>query len=139
MQKQWMRKPALISLLLVGLLIVFVHGLASASKPAESLLPPPIEPEPYPNSDIFPAEVFLATSNDLQVLYDLNIDFEGLREANSTISSPPRTIKPSIATVYVDPTQAKILDESGLSLVPVPNEGYRSYLAYGPGSGAPDA
>ena len=139
MQNHWMRKLALISLLMVGLLIAFVHGLASASQPTDSQLPTSVAPEPYPNSDFYPAEVYLATSNNLQVLYDLNIDFEDLSPADSTINYLSDAFEPSIATVYVNPTQAEVLINDGLRLVPIPNEGYRSYLAYGPGSGAPDA
>ena len=52
---------------------------------------------------------------------------------------PNSLFMPSIATIYIDPTQAALLSQTGLNPVAIPNEGYRSFLAYGPGSGAPNA
>ena len=139
MPNRWMKITVLSALLIMGLLLAFIPSLVSASRQADNPLPTPIAPEPYPNSDIYPAEVYLATQDDLQSLYRLGIDIEGLREADGTPPNPGAPFKPAIATVYIDPAQAEALAQAGIVPVPIPNEGYRSFLAYGPGSGAPNA
>ncbi len=139
MQNRWMKIPVLVFLSVIGLFVVFLPRFVSASESADPPLPFPVAPEPYPSSDIYPAEVYLATNEDLQVLYDLDIDFEGLRTVDGSINLAPTVFTPSVATIYVNPTQAASLMGAGLNLVPIPNVGYRSFLAYGPGSGAPNA
>lgn len=126
-------------ILILGLLLASIPTLVSASRQTDSLLPTPIPPEPYPNSNIYPAEVYLATSDDLQVLYNLNIDIDGLQTVVGAHKPSGSTFEPSIATVYINPTQSDALAQAGLSQVPIPNEGYRSFLAHGPGSGEPNA
>ena len=96
-------------------------------------------PEPYPNSDIYPAHVFLANQDDLQTLYRLAIDLDSLQTADGSPASPRTSFIPSVATVYINPAQAASLIQAGLNPIPIPNEGYRSFLAYGPGSGAPNS
>lgn len=131
--------PLLLALLVLMALMAFIPRLVSATKLPDAPLPNPVAPEPYPNSDIYPAEVYLATRTDLQVLYDLNIDFEGLRTVDGRHDGTGARFEPSIATAYINPEQSAALTEAGLRLVPIPNVGYRSFKAYGPGSGAPNA
>lgn len=139
MPNRWMKISVLSALLILGLLLAFIPTLVSASRKPDTQLPTLNAPEPYPNSDIYPAEVHLATQDDLQSLYRLGIDFEGLRAADGTPPLPGSPFQPSIATVYIDPAKAAALSQAGLNPLPIPNEGYRSFLAYGPGSGAPNA
>jgi hypothetical protein len=135
----WKKKTILSILFVLGLLLAFIPSLVSASHQSDNPLPTPVPPEPYPNSDIYPAQVFLANQDDLQILYRLDIDFEGLQSVDGFPVSPEAPFRSSIAKVYIDPGQAMALLQAGLSPIPIPNEGYRSYLAYGPGSGAPNA
>jgi hypothetical protein len=120
-------------------LLAFIPKLVFASRQTDSPLPTPVAAEPYPNSETYPARVYLATIDDLQVLYALNIDIDGVQPVDSTRNSSESMFVPSIATVYINPAQSGALTQAGMSLVPIPNEGYRSFLAYGPGSGAPNA
>ncbi len=131
--------PLVFALLVLTALVAFVPKFVSASRQPESPLPPPVTPEPYPNSNIYPAKVYLASSEDLQVLYDLNIDIDGVQPVAGVRNPSGSTFEPSIATVFITPDQSAALIQLGLGLVPIPNEGYRSFLAYGPGSGAPNA
>jgi uncharacterized repeat protein (TIGR01451 family) len=93
-------------------------------------LPPPIPPEPYPFSDRYPVLIALPDTASLQALYSLNLDLDGLQATSGSVA---------LATAYVDPTEAATLTRLGFDFVPIPNEGYRSFLDYGPGSGSPDA
>ncbi len=129
----------LAALLVIAVVVAGIPRLVAASLQPDSPLPAPVPPEPYPNSDTYPAVVYLATENDLQVLYDLKIDIGNMQPADGTPKPESSTFEPSIATIYIDPAQSDILSQAGLSPVPIPNEGYRSFLAYGPGSGAPNA
>jgi uncharacterized repeat protein (TIGR01451 family) len=129
----------LFAFLIMGVLVAFIPRLVSASLPPGSPLPTPVAPEPYPNTDTYPAVVYLARSDDLQVLYDQKIDIGDLKPVDGTSNSAGSTFGPSIATVYINPSQSGALIKAGLSPVPIPNDGYRSFLAYGPGSGAPNA
>ena len=137
MRKHGMLFPLLFALLVLIALLAFVPTLVSATRQTDSPLPPPVAPEPYPNSEIYPAKVYLATSDDLQVLYDLNIDIDGVQPVDGVRNPSGSTFEPSIATVYINPEQSEALTQAGLSLVPIPNEGYRSFLAYGPGTNQP--
>jgi len=139
MSHQWKKKTILSVLLVLGLLLAFIPSLVSASHQLDDPLPSAVPPEPYPNSDIYPAQVFLASQDDLQILYRLAIDVEGLQTVDGSPAYPGEKFKSSIATVYIDPDQAVALSQAGLSPIPIPNEGYRSFLAYGPGSGTPTA
>ncbi len=127
------------ALLIMAVALATITQMGSADLQAQSPLPTPVPPEPYPNSDIYPAVVYLATDNDLQVLYDQKIDIDGLKTASGKQVPPGSTFEPSIATVYINPAQSEALTQAGLNPIPIPNEGYRSFLAYGPGSGAPNA
>jgi carboxypeptidase D len=108
--------------------------LTAGSSSAQEEFPP----EPYPGTDIYPAQVSLTTLDELQVLQQLEIDLEGIAPADG-IRDSSTAFEPSIATIYINPTQADALKQAGLDPQPIPNEGYRSFLAYGPGSGAPNA
>jgi hypothetical protein len=129
--------PLLFALLILGLVLIFIPRLVSASRLPNSPLPTPVASEPYPNSDIYPAEVYLPSSADLQVLYDQNIDIGDLQPVDGVRNPAGSDFEPSIATVYITPDQSRALTQAGLSLVPIPNEGYRSFLAYGPGTKSP--
>jgi uncharacterized repeat protein (TIGR01451 family) len=137
MRNHWKKFSLLSALLILGLLLAFIPALVSASQQPVSPLPTPIPPEPYPNSNIYPAVVYLATQDDLQILYRQNIDIDSLQPVDGTHNSSGSIFEPSIATVYINPSQSDVLTQAHLSPVPIPNEGYRSFLAYGPGSGAP--
>lgn len=94
-------------------------------------------PEPYPGTDIYPAEVTLVNQDQVRALNELQIDAEGARPVDGIRDSGG--FEPVIVTVYINPAQADALAQAGLEATPIANEGYRSFLAYGPGSGAPDA
>src|SRR4030042_384749 len=131
--------PFVFALLVLIALLIFIPKFVSASQQPDTPLPAPVSPEPYPNSELYPAEVYLATRDDLQMLYRLNIDFEGIQPVDGFFNPSDTAFEPSIAKVYIKPAQSEELTQAGLSLVPIPNEGYRSFLAYGPGSGAVNA
>jgi len=137
MHKNWEKFSLPLGLLVLGLSLAFIPSLAFASKQAP-VLPTPVPPEPYPNSDIYPAMVYLVTANDLQSLYDLNIDFEGVQPTDG-MRDITGAFEPSLATIYINPAQSYALTKVGLTPVPIINEGFRGFLAYGPGSGVQDA
>jgi carboxypeptidase D len=120
----------------MGALLTLAPSLATASLQADIPLPTPVQPEPYPNSDIYAAVVYLASQHDLQILYALNIDFEDLRPVTGMPIGTGAYV-PAIATVYINPGQADALIQQGLTPVPIPNEGYRSFLDHGPGTKSP--
>ena len=129
----------LAALLVIAVVAAGIPRLVTANLQPESPLPAPVAPEPYPNSDIYPAVVYLASISDLQVLYDMKVDIGNMKSADGTPRPEGLTFEPSIATIYIDPSQADFLSQAGLSPVPIPNEGYRAFLANGPGSGSPNA
>jgi hypothetical protein len=139
MHSHWKRLSILFALLFLGFFIAFLPTLVSASRQFDSPLPTPVPPEPYPNSDIYPAVVYLASQDDLQILYRLDIDIDGIQPADDTYKPSGSSFQPSLATVYINPAQSGALSAEGLTPVPIPNEGYRSFLAYGPGSGVENA
>lgn len=134
----WKRFFLLSVLLFIGTLLALVTPHASASRQPDPALPPPAAPEPYPNSDKFPAVVYLASQDELQMLYRLKVDMEGLQPVEGVMEQPG-AFKPVLATVYINPDEATALTQAGLAFVPIPNEGYRSFLEYGPDSGVMDA
>ena len=138
MHPYWKRFLYLPVFVLLGILLAFTPSVVSASLQTDSPLPTPVPPEPYPNSNIYPAVVYLASEADLQTLYRLKIDFEGLQPVDG-LRETPGTFEPSLATVYINPEQSQALSQAGLTPIPIANEGYRSFVAYGPGSGAPNA
>ncbi len=138
MRISWKRFSLLMVFLALGLLLAVTPTLASGS-PQTDPLPTPVPAEPYPNSNIYPAVVYLQNEADLQTLYTLNIDIGGLQALDGRAGQSNAGFEPAIATVYINPGEASWLSQAGLTAVPIPNEGYRSFLAYGPGSGAPNA
>jgi uncharacterized repeat protein (TIGR01451 family) len=129
----------LAALLMFSVFAAGIPRLVSASLLPDIPLPTPVPPEPYPNSDIYPAVVYLSTVSDLQVLYGMKIDIGNMQSADGTPKPAGSTFEPSLATIYINSAQSDVLSQTGLSAIPIPNEGYRSFLAYGPGSGAPNA
>jgi len=83
--------------------------------------------------------VHLSDLEDLQTLYALSIEIEDVQPAGGSRSAYSPSFNPAIATIYINHAQSEALSEAGLAQVPIPNEGYRSFLAYGPGSGAVNA
>lgn len=129
----------ILSILIMTAVIALLPKFVLASRQEADPLSTAVTPEPYPDSDIYPAQVYLATRDDLQILYELKIDLEGLKGVDVAPSPGNEDFRPSIATIYINPEQSYALGEAGLNPIPIPNEGYRSYLAYGPGSGVPYA
>jgi hypothetical protein len=139
MANRWKKKTILSVLLVFGLILAILPSLVSASHNPENPIPSTVTPEPYPNSDIYPADVVLVNQDDLLILYRLKIDIDGLHRIDGSPASNDASFKSTIATVYIDPDQALLLNKAGLNPIPIPNEGYRSFLAYGPGSDTPNA
>jgi hypothetical protein len=73
------------------MVLAIIPTLAATSQPFISPLPSPIPPEPYPNSDVYPALVYLTDQADLQMLYQLDIDLGGLRAQLMAIVMQPRS------------------------------------------------
>jgi hypothetical protein len=100
-----------------------------------------IEPEPFPFSDRYPAEITLTSAEMMDTLIELRIDVENVRPLDPDKGFPPpgAPFETLIATVYVSPSEATLLERLGLQVRPIPNESLRAFHEYGPGSGAPDA
>lgn len=122
----------------IALLCLFALTASASAAPVVDL-PDPVTPEPYPGSDIYPAVVYLPDRTDLDLLQALKIDVDDLRLASGgrTLPGPEQPYQPLVATVYVNPTEADALAQNGLEVIPIPNEGYRAFLAYGPGTNQP--
>jgi hypothetical protein len=129
----------LIVVLVMGSFLAVAPKIVSAALQESPTLPPSVAPEPYPNSDIYPAKVYLENAADIQVLYQMDIDIGGLQRVEGVYPAQVEVFQPSIATIYITSAQSERLIEAGLKPVPIQNLGYRSFLAYGPGSGAPNA
>ena len=127
----------LIPILLVGLFCAPPAGRAQTSTPGS----PAVTPEPFPNSDRYPAEVTLTSPEGLTTLYRLQIDIGDLRTAGGSHAIPAagEPFEPLIATVYVNPAEVEALAQYGLAAIPIPNLSLRAFKQYGPGSGAPNA
>ena len=78
----------LVDLVILGLLLVVFPTLASSSRQASILLPTPVPPEPFPNTGIYPAVVFLRNSSDLELLYRMEIDIAGLQTVEKGLEAP---------------------------------------------------
>lgn len=78
-------------------------------------------PQPYP-SGRYPAEITLASSADLDLLYRLKIDIGSLRAVDGTFPAAGAPFETLIATVYVNAAEAQALAAAGLTVVPIPNE-----------------
>jgi hypothetical protein len=120
----------LAALIVLIAIIVFVPRLASSASP-ENPLPTQVAPEPDPFSDRYPAVVSLASADDLQTLYRLQIDIDDLQAADGTFPATGEPFEPLVATVYVNPDEAATLAGLGLEVIPIENESLRS--------GGPDA
>ena len=134
------KKLTVLSLLLLAtLLLVALPQMASSANPVGQFLPTPVAPEPYPFSDRYPAVVYLDSLASLQTLYRLEIDFEGLQVVSGGQHKAGEGFQPALATVYINPDESEQLAQAGLTAIPIPNEGLRSFYEYGPGSDAPNA
>lgn len=126
-------------LILTGIIGFTLPALASNAPSPLDLIPTPVAPEPYPFSDRYPAVVYLATLDSFEALRSQDIDFEGLRTADGIPISMTDDFQPSLATIYISPEEAIQLENIGLNVIPIANEGLRSFYEFGPGSKAPDA
>ncbi|HZU87223.1 MAG TPA: M14 family zinc carboxypeptidase, partial [Anaerolineaceae bacterium] len=114
---------------LLAALVLLAAPLAAAS--SQSPLPEPVQPEPYPNSDIYPAVVLVDDPADWQTLRDLNTNIEGVRAADGgTLGAQ---FEPVIVTVYVNEKEAGQLKAAGVETTPIPNEGLRARILDGYG------
>lgn len=132
------KNSLLLAIFAFTLLIASITTLTLTVRGAAAFPPLASTPEPYPNSEFYPAVVYLANADDLQNLYRLDLDVADLQPVDRLLGSQG-VFTPSYATVYINPQQALALSQAGLPPQPIQNQGYRSYLAYGPGSGAPHA
>ncbi len=122
------------TVLVVILLVALVVPLAAA-EPAGS------EPEPFPFSDRYPAEVVLSSREMLAALVESGVDVGDVRPLDPlrTWPRPDEPPVPLVATVYVSPAEAEQLAVLGLDVRPIPNESLRAFREYGPGSHSPEA
>lgn len=81
-------------------------------------------PDPFPGTDLYPAEVTVASATDWQRLVDLRIDVDGVRAEGGV----------RIATVWIVPAEAARLAQAGLAARPIPNESLAAFRRYGPGT-----
>jgi carboxypeptidase D len=125
---------------MLGMVLISLQALTSSAAPAGDLiLPTPVTPEPYPFSGRYPAVIYLDSVPSLQLLYSLQIEFEGLHPVKENQPTDLVDFQASLATVYINPAEAALLLNLGLEAIPIPNEGLRSFYEYGPGSDAPNA
>jgi hypothetical protein len=120
--------PALRRVVAVTLSVVF---LFSAVRNGMATPPPPeeVEPEPYPGTDVYPAQIWVGDEQAMQVLYDLGVDIDFVRSLNAGMAYP------RLVRVYVTPIEANRLRSMGLEAMPIPNESVRAWALYGPGNG----
>ena len=132
------RKPmkAVARGLMVVVLMVVLLGTAA---PYHPMAAEGIEPEPFPFSDRYPAEVTLTSADMLEALVGLRIDIGNVRsfDPDGGFPVPGVPFEWLVATVYVSPTEARLLEGLGLEVRPIPNESMRAFREYGPGSDAP--
>ncbi|MBU1880341.1 MAG: carboxypeptidase regulatory-like domain-containing protein, partial [Chloroflexi bacterium] len=89
-------------------------------------------PEPFPLSDRYPAEVSLDAPADWAVLDRLGIDVGRVQPRSQSSAAVT-------ATVYINPQEAQLLAQAGLTATPIPNESLRAYRTYGPGTASASA
>jgi hypothetical protein len=119
-------------------LMVVVLGMAV---PYQPMAAEEIEPEPFPFSDRYPAEIALRSAEMLETLVRLGIDIGNVRPLDPDQGFPAAgaPFELLVATVYVSPAEERLLEALGMEVRPIPNESVRAFREYGPGSGAPDA
>ncbi len=134
-------KRLAVILLVSGLVVLVSFFIPGNAKSIAVSLPSAVPPEPYPFSDRYPAKIDLTDPLDYERLIASGIDIGELHPADPThlFPAPESPFEPLIATVYINDLEADRLAQLGLQAVPIPNEGWRAYRQYGPGSGAPDA
>lgn len=93
--------------------------------------PPPDEvlPEPYPGTDVYPAQVWVQDANQMNVLYALGVDVDFVRNVNWGSAYP------KLVRVYVTQPEAMRLQAEGLQAMPIANESVRAWALYGPQEG----
>lgn len=121
--------------------VLFVGILSLAVGQAGQAAAPGVIPEPFPFSDRYPAEVTLASPEDVAVLIEHRIDVGDVRLASGgyTLPGAGEPFEPLVAEVYVNDAEVDLLAQHGLAAQPIPNESVRAQRLYGPGNGAPDA
>lgn len=100
-----------------------------------------VAPEPFPYSSRYPAEVTLASADDLATLVRLEIDIGHVRTEYEFLPYPDleEPFETLVATVYVNEDEVALLAAEGLVAIPIPNESLRAWKTYGPGTGGPEA
>jgi len=129
-QKRRIVFALVLTLLLVGSAWSPVRGASQA--------PQGVVPEPFPFSDRYPALVRLASPVDMETLLRLNIDIGQVQLEAGGYARPGVPFAPLIATVYVSPAEAGLLEQEGLVVRPIPNESLRAWREYGPGTEQPN-
>ncbi len=119
-------KRSAVVLVLIALCLLVPSQAASA--PQASILPPAVKPQPYPFSDRYPVLIAVPDPGALHRLYAFNLDIDGIEVAADGSR---------LVTAFVSPSEAAALTKAGYDFVPIPNEGYNSFLANGPYSNAP--
>ena len=107
----------------VALLCLFALTASASAAPIIDL-PDPVTPEPDPFSDRYPALIYLPARADLDLLQAMRIDIDDLQLASGgrVLPGPDQPYQPLIATVYVNPAEADVLEQTGLDVIPIPNE-----------------
>ncbi len=90
-------------------------------------------PEPWPLSERYPAEVTIATAEQLTTLIEAGVEVEDLSRSTAV----PLTL--FTAVVNVTPAEAEALTRQGYRIRPIPNEGLRAFRQYGPGTAGLEA
>jgi hypothetical protein len=116
--------------------MVMVLGLAT---PNPSMGAEEIEPEPFPFSDRYPAEIVVTSAGMVEILLRLQIDIANIQplDADGSPPAPREPFKPVVATVYVTPAEEQSLEQLGMNVQRIPNESLRAFREYGPGTDAP--
>ena len=119
-------KRSAVVLVLIALCLLVPSQAASA--PQASILPPAVKPQPYPFSDRYPVLIAVPDPGALHRLYAFNLDIDGIEVAADGSR---------LVTAFVSPSEAAALTKAGYDFVPIENEGYNSWLAFGPQANAP--
>ncbi len=91
--------------------------------------PVPVTPQPFPFSDVYPAEVVLATPEMYTALIDSRVDIGDIRtqDPNQAFPRQDEPFVPLVATVYINEGEAARLADQGLIAQPIPNSSVPAY------------
>ena len=110
------------------LALLFLLGILLPG-PASQAQPPVQEPEPFPFSDYYPAEVLLTSRAMLDLLVESGVDVGNVRTLDPDTLYPraDEPFVPLVATVYINPEEALQLAALGLEAVPIDNPSVPDY------------